>query len=428
MYSVEQNIKTGEKIYKTTLENGLKIFVCPKEGYAKKIGMYGTIYGSIDNDFIDINTGKRTKVEDGIAHFLEHKLFEQEDENALDLFAKMGVSANAYTSFDHTVYFFETSSKFEECVEKLLEFVNTPYFTYENVEKEKGIIGQEIRMYDDEASAVVYYNVLRAMYKEYPLKVDIAGTIESVNKIDKEALYSCYNTFYNPANMFVIIIGDVDVDWTIDKIKNQVQKGQFRSGKSVERFVIEEPQEIASKEIQKRLDVYMPYICVGFKHGKKDGATNIKNTVITEIINDVCFSNLSDFYEQLYNENIVNEPLQITYESGKDFAHTVIFAVSKQYEVCESRIKEYIKKLRNEGIDSALFDVAKRKMIGDIIYETEDIMGIHRKIIDSVIQGTDVYEETNIIDSITKQDVDKYIKEYLDEDVMVVSRVIEKRK
>ena len=219
MHNVEMNLKTGEQVYKTTLSNGLKVFVCPKVGYTKKVGMYGTIYGSIDNDFIDITTGERLKVEDGIAHFLEHKLFEQEGDNALDVFAKMGVSSNAYTSFDHTVYFFETSSKFEECVDKLLDFVSTPYFTDQNVEKEKGIIAQELKMYEDEPNSVAYYNVLRAMYNNFPLNVDIGGTVESVYKIDKEALYSCYNTFYNPANMFVIIIGDVDVEKTIKHIE-----------------------------------------------------------------------------------------------------------------------------------------------------------------------------------------------------------------
>ena len=156
MFKVEANLKTGEEIYKKTLANGLKVYICKKPGYIKKVGMYGTVYGSIDNDFIDITTGERLKVEDGIAHFLEHKLFEQEDANALDVFAKMGVSSNAYTSFDHTVYFYETSSKHEECLNKLLEFVNTPYFTDENVEKEKGIIAQELKMYEDSPEDLVY--------------------------------------------------------------------------------------------------------------------------------------------------------------------------------------------------------------------------------------------------------------------------------
>ena len=426
MNNIEENKKTGENIYKKVLDNGLKVFVCPKKGYTKKIGMYGTIYGSIDNDFIDIMTGKRTKVEDGIAHFLEHKLFEQEGENALDVFAKMGVSSNAYTSFDHTVYFFETSSKYEECLEKLLDFVNTPYFTDENVEKEKGIIGQEIRMYDDEPNAVVYYNVLRAMYKEHPLKVDIAGTVESVNRIDKEALYSCYNTFYNPANMFVIVIGDVDVDYTIDKIEQEMKKRSDKQSKTVERFNVDEPKDIAQKEIEKKLDVYMPYLCMAFKHGKKDGKTNIKNTVIVDLIDEICFSTMSDFYEEMYNKGIINEPMQIVYECGADFAHSVAFATSKKYNECEKEVKKYISKLKEQGISEELFEIAKKKKQGEYIHQTEDLMAIHRQIIDSIIQNTPVYEEMNIIDDITKQDVDMFIQEYLQEENMVISRVIEK--
>jgi len=425
VYNVEENIKTGEKVYKTVLDNGLKVFVCPKKGFVKKIGMYGTIYGSIDNEFVDITTGNRLKVEDGIAHFLEHKLFEQEGDNALDVFAKMGVSSNAYTSFDHTVYFFETSSKYEECLEKLLDFVNNPYFTDANVEKEKGIIGQEIRMYDDEPNAVVYYNVLRAMYKEHPLKVDIAGTVESVNRINKEALYSCYNTFYNPANMFVIVIGDVDVDYTIDKINEQINRIS-RNSAMVERFSPVEPQEIAQKEIEKKLDVYMPYLCVGFKHQRQDGKTNVKNTIIVDLINDICFSNLSEFYEKMYNDSVINEPMQISYECGADFAHTIVFATSKEYHKCEIKIKEYISKLKEGGVDEELFNIAKKKKQGEYIHQTEDLMAIHRQIIDSIIQDTSVYEEVNALENITKQDVDDFIKEYLREDNMVVSRVIEK--
>ena len=426
MYSIEENTRTGEKVYKTVLDNGLKVFVCPKPGFTKKIGMYGTIYGSIDNDFVDITTGKRIKVEDGIAHFLEHKLFEQEGDNALDVFAKMGVSSNAYTSFDHTVYFFETSSRYEECLEKLLDFVNTPYFTDANVEKEKGIIGQEIRMYDDDANAVVYYNTLRAMYKEHPLKVDIAGTVESVNRIDKEALYSCYNTFYNPSNMFVIVIGDVDVDYTINKIKEEMQKRADRISANVERFSPVEPKEIAMPEIEKKLDVYMPYVCIGFKHEKQEGKTNAKNTVIVDILNEMCFSTMSDFYEEMYNSGVINEPMQISYECGADFAHTIIFATSKDYNKCEAKIKEYISKLKETGIDQELFVIVKKQKQGENIHQTEDLMAIHRQIIDSIIQDTPVYEETTALDNITKQDIDNFIKEYLREDNKVISKVTEK--
>lgn len=428
MMQIEHNLKTGEEVVKTTLPNGLKVYVVRKPGFTKKIGMYGTKYGSIDNDFVDITTGKRLEVVPGIAHFLEHKLFEQEGDNALDVFAKMGVSSNAYTSFDHTVYFFETTDKFSECVDKLLDFVNTPYFTDENVEKEKGIIAQEIKMYDDEPNAVVYYNTLRAMYKDFPLNIDIAGTVESIYKINKEALYSCYNTFYNPKNMYVIIIGDVDVEKTINQIKEAFEIRYNKQVAEVERFVCEEPKEVATKEITKKLDVYMPYVCIGFKHEKQNGKTNVRNTVIVDMLNDICFSTMSDFYEKMYSEKIITEPVNISYEAGKDFAHTIIFATSKDYDKCIEKIQEYINELKANGIDEELFEIIKKKKIGETIFETEDIMSIHRDIIDAVIQETEVFEPQKALEDITKQDIDNFIRENLNEENMVISKVIGKNK
>ena len=252
-YEVEINAVTGDKIYKTTLKSGLKVFVCPRKDYTKKMGMFGTVFGSIDNELVDIETKERSKVPDGIAHFLEHKLFEQEDSNALDVFSKMGVDSNAYTSFDQTVYYFETAENYEECLEKLIEFVSTPYFTDQNVEKEKGIIAQEIKMYEDEPNAVVYYNLLRNLYKNHPINIDIAGTVETISKIDKETLYKCYYSYYNLKNMFLIIIGDVDVEEIIEKADLLVDKYyENRKTDIIERNKIEEPEEIQSNEITKK--------------------------------------------------------------------------------------------------------------------------------------------------------------------------------
>ena len=196
----------GETTFSTTLSNGLEIYICKKKGFSKKIGLFGTKYGSVTNDFIDITNNKRIKVPDGIAHFLEHKLFEKEGANALDLFSKMGVSSNAYTSFDQTVFYFETVEKFEESIRMLVKLIKEPYFTPENVEKEQGIIGQEISMYDDDQNFMVYFNALRAMYQKNPVRIDIAGTIESISHITADMLYTCYNTFYSPQNMFLIIL------------------------------------------------------------------------------------------------------------------------------------------------------------------------------------------------------------------------------
>lgn len=424
--TLETNNKTQDKVYKKTLKNGLLLYICPKAGYSKKIGMIGTVYGSIDNDFIDNKTNKRIRVENGIAHFLEHKLFEQEDGNALDLFAQMGVNSNAYTSFDHTVYFFETDKKFEKCLKTLINFVSTPYFTDENVEKEKGIIEQELKMYDDNQDAVVFYSLLNCMYNKLALNVDIGGTVESIYKINKEALYSCYNTFYNPKNMFVIIIGNVDIDKTVELIESEQERSNKATSKEVIRFFEEESEEIRRPEITKKMDIFTPSLCVGFKIGKKDGKTNIRNKVIIDLINEMYFSEISDFYEMMYKKEIINEPIQIDYESGKNYAHVIISTASKKYKTCEQEIIDHINRLIEDGVEKKLLDIAVKKKKGRLIFESEEIMSIHRKIINSIIEEVPVFEEENIINNITKEEIDTFIKDNMIPNKMCISRVITK--
>lgn len=425
--NINTNSLTGDNVVVTTLDSGFKVYIYPKKGFSKKIGMYGTYYGSIDTDFFDVLTNKRIKVPDGIAHFLEHKLFEQEDGNALDLFSKMGVSSNAYTSFDHTVYFFETNTNFDECLKTLFNFVSTPYFTDENVEKEKGIIAQELKMYDDEPTSVVYNNVLKCMYNKFPLNVDIGGTVESVYEITKEHLYSCYNTFYNPKNMFCIVIGDVNVDETINKINAYHKELNNVATNNIARYFEIESEGVAQKQIEKQMDIEIPYVCVGFKMLPQTGSNNVKNGVITEIINSACFGVESSFYEELYNLGKINDAISIMYESGEKFSHIVLFICSKEYQYVEERLIDYIKQLKKEGINEEDFDIAKKGLIGQAIFESEDIMGVHRNIINSIIQNTEVYSEENILKSITKYDVDEYIKEHLDMSKCVISRVIPKK-
>jgi len=426
MANLEINDITGQKVYKEILDTGLKIYICIKPGFSKKIGMYGTHYGSIDTDFFDVIENKRKKVPNGIAHFLEHKLFEQEDGNALDMFAKMGVSSNAYTSYDHTAYFFETDNKFEKCVETLFSFITSPYFTDENVEKEKGIIEQELKMYDDSPDSVVYYNVLRAMYNKYPLNIDIGGTVESVYSITKEDLYSSYNSFYNPQNMFVIIIGDVDVEQTIELIKKCHKKMPNKHSQTPKRFYENEENHIAMKEIEKKLDIYMPNICVGFKIGKNKGKENVRNAIITDYINKAFFSDISDFYEDMYKEGILTSPMYLTYESGKDFSHILIFFSSLKYKECENKLRKYIEKIKCDGMSAELFEMVKNKKIGQMIYSTEDLMHVSHEIIASIIEDTNVFEEAKIINSITLNEVNEYLKTKFDFEKMVVSRVLPK--
>ena len=220
---IVESSKIKEKAYIEKLENGMKVIIIPKQHTKKKYIIWGTHFGSIDNHFIMPQTGEEVYIPDGVAHFLEHKMFEQPDgTNSLDTLMALGLDANAYTTNDHTAYLFECTDHFEEGLNELMDYVQHPYFTDENVEKEKGIIGQEIKMYDDDPGWQLYMNTLDCMYKENPIKIDIAGTVESISKINPDVLYKCYNTFYHPSNMTMVVCGDFEPEKLLEEIKKRL--------------------------------------------------------------------------------------------------------------------------------------------------------------------------------------------------------------
>lgn len=422
---IEINNVTGDEVNKYTLDNGLSLYICNKPGYSSTIGMFGTEYGSIDNEFIDIETGNKEKVPEGIAHFLEHKLFEQEGANALDLFSKMGVSCNAYTSFDHTVYYFETTKKVEESLEKLVELVTTPYFTVENVEKEKGIIMQELKMYEDDPGSVVYYNTLKAMYVNHPLNIDIVGTRDSIMRITRENLYTCYNTFYSPNNMFFMVVGDVESsDDMAEYINNLFSKRENKyANKDITRIKVTEPQEISKKTIKKEIDIFNPYIAFGLKYLPKEGIENKKLDLVVQIIEEAAFSEMSDFYENLYNKGVVNEPIQFEYGYGVDYSYLLMLGCSQKPQEYITLVKEELQKLKDNGIDAESFNVAKNKIIGKYIFRSEKLMDMTRQIINSYILNTDIFNDIDILKEINLEDINKFLKENIDLENMVESQV-----
>ena len=415
----------GETTFSTTLSNGLEIYICKKKGFSKKIGLFGTKYGSVTNDFIDITTNKRVKVPDGIAHFLEHKLFEKEGANALDLFSKMGVSSNAYTSFDQTVFYFETVEKFEESIKMLVKLIKEPYFTPENVEKEQGIIGQEISMYDDDQNFMVYFNALRAMYQKNPVRIDIAGTIDSISHITSDMLYTCYNTFYSPQNMFFIVVGDVDVDETINLIEESINQYETKSDSKIVKYTEEEPREIAQKEITQKMDIYLPGLCIGYKLDLCSGKDIIKNECIADIISDMYFSRLSNFYEEEYNKGYINEEIDFIYEGSETFSHLVISATSTNIDELEMDILKYMKKIKSEDIDEELFEIIKRKKIGENILNSDRLGVSYRRIIDSILNNVPTYYDVEMYNSITSKDIKEFLDK-LDENYRVTSKIISK--
>ena len=405
----------GEETYITTLKNGLKVYICKKPGFERKLGMFGTKYGSLINEFVDIKTGEKLKVPDGIAHFLEHKLFEQEGANALDLFSKIGVSSNAYTSFDQTVYYFETIEKFEESIKLLIQLIKTPYFTDENVEKEQGIIGQEISMYDDEPNYAVYFNALKGMYNTHPVKVDIAGTIESISHITKDLLYTCYNTFYSAQNMFFLVIGDVDVEKTVALIEENIKiyEKDFDSKKEIkkiETYIPHEEAKINQKNVTRNMDIYMPMICMGYKLDVVKNDEIIKRQLLADIVSELYFSRSSDFFEEEYKKGIINDPVEFELEATKEFSHALLIASSEKIDVLKDDILKYIENIKLNPIDHSKFELIKKKMIGSQIALIDNYNYTYRKIIDSIVNETNLYGETKILKEINENDIKEFLK------------------
>ena len=259
-----ENKTVKEKAYFEELENGLKVIIIPKENTNKKMAIIGTKFGSIYNHFINPKTNEEEVIPDGVAHFLEHKMFEQANgTNSLDTLTAIGAEANAYTTNDHTAYYFETIDNFEPAFKELLNYVFHPYYTDENVEKEKGIIAQEIKMYDDDPISKVFLNSLQCMYNSCPVRIDVAGTVESINKITKDTLYSCYNTFYHPSNMILAVCGNFKPEYILNLIKENME--HFDKQGKIQRIYPTEKSEIFQKERIEEMEVSIPAFVIGIK-------------------------------------------------------------------------------------------------------------------------------------------------------------------
>lgn len=420
-----KNEALGETMLSAVHESGLKVYVFPKKGFSKYYAIYGTDYGSTDREFIVPGESEATVVPDGIAHYLEHKMFEQPDEtNAFDSFALTGASSNAFTSFDLTAYLFSCTDKFYENLDILLDFVNKPYFTDENVEKEQGIIGQEIKMYDDDPNWRVFFNTLTALFHNNPVKIDIAGTVESIAKIDKDILYKCYNTFYNPGNMVLVLVGDVDMDKAMECVDRHIDSG--RDLGEIKRPAIVEPKERVTEFSTQKLMVSQPLFQVGFKENLPytTGSELLKRELTTDIIIEALFGRSSNFYMELYNEGLIDPGFGGEAELEKRYGFTLIGGESKDPEAVYKRIKAEIKKAQQTGIDSEKIERARRIAKAAAIKLFNSIEGMGNSFIRLLMKGINPLEYAQAADSITKADVDERLKEHFDTDNSVLSTIV----
>ena len=418
------NEKLQEKMQFAVHKSGLRIYVFPKKGFSKYYAIYGTEYGSIDRSFKVPGEEEFSVVPDGIAHYLEHKLFEQEDGgNAFDLFAKTGASSNAFTSFDLTAYLFSCTDKFYENLDILLGFVNKPWFTKENVEKEQGIIGQEIKMYDDDAEWRVFFNTLTAMYHNNPVKIDIAGTVESIAKITPELLYRCYNTFYNPANMILVMVGDVDIEKAMTYVDKYVDES--RNLGEIPRAKFDEPKERVKEIVEQKLLVSRPLFRIGFKENQLDGDCEamLKREIATELILEAVFGKTSDFYMELYEEGLIDNSFDAETESTKAYGFTLIGGESSNPKQVYEKIKEKLLDIQKTGISEEDLKRAKKVLISGSIRMFNSVERMGNAFIRQLLAGYNPLEFGDMVEKVTDQEVMDRLKEHFDTQNCVLSIV-----
>lgn len=411
----------NETLYSFRHESGLPVYVLPKPGFGKSYALFATDFGSIHNEFfVD---GVHIKVPDGVAHFLEHKLFEEEQGNVFEKFSALGASANAFTSFDMTGYLFSATENFYEALEVLIQFVQNPYFTEENVEKEKGIIGQEIDMYRDDAEWNCFFGMLGGLYKNHPVHLDIAGTAESIGKIDKTLLYQCYNAFYAPQNMVLFVVGNVEES----KVREVVSRvAATKKAPQISFTLPDEPQGIVQEEVINHFMVAKPLFSLGFK--EKPAEDPIYAEAVYAVLGALLFGKSMPLYKKLYDEKLIGSTFSHAYTSGHGYAFMQIEGESDHPKRVRELVLEAIGKMRTDGIAQADFDRVKRSVLGKAIRALDNVENIAHSFVPAFFLGGDYLTYCDTVRNLQLSDVRTLLENGLASDKAVLSVIMPKER
>ena len=419
---IVESSKIKEKEYIEKLDNGMTVIIIPKKNLNKKYIIWGTHFGSIDNRFIMPGTGEEVFIPDGVAHFLEHKMFEQPNgTNSLDTLMALGLEANAYTTNDHTAYLFECTDNFYEGLDELMDYVQHPYFTDENVEKEKGIISQEIKMYDDEPNWRLYMNAMDCMYKNNPIKIDIAGSVESISKITPEVLYKCYNTFYNPSNMIMVVCGDFEPEKLLEEIKARLIEKPEQG--EIKRIYPEKEDNINMPYKEEKMEVSLPIFAIGYKdiEGMNNKEEIVKKHIAIEILLNMIIGKSSDLYKELYeNGDLFGEP-DLDYEFSDEYAHILISGQSKNPNIVKQKMEELVEEYKTNGLNEEHFNRIRKKVYGDYVVEYNNVGDIARMFLADKMKGINSFDYIENYNSVTKDFTEEILKNVFKKENMVMS-------
>ncbi len=427
-FTANRNVQIGETLFEGEHESGLKVYVMPKAGYSKSAAYFATNYGSVDRMFQGEDDPEPMVVPDGIAHFLEHKMFEEEDgTNVFEAFSKYGANANAYTSFTMTSYYFTCMSDLYENLDILLEFVTHPYYTPENVEKEQGIIGQEIRRYDDDPEWRLYFNAIKCMYHNHPVKIDIAGTVESIAKITDQTLYSVYERFYDPSNMALFVIGDCTPEAVAEVVDRHITRKTAKA--PVRRFFEEEPTDIVQNRWVQKLPVASTQFILAFKDDVVGGTPleMLKRSVVTEMVLGLLAEESSSLYWELYESGMITGSLDTEYDMEKTYAFSMMSGEGKDPDSVKERILAEVARIAENGFSPEEVERAKKNAYGHFLKTLNSVENIGTNFLADSFKSIHSLTEGEIIMSVTKEDLDERLRTHLSEKNCVLSIVCPER-
>lgn len=414
----------GEEVVCERLESGLEVCICPKPGFAKKYALLATRYGSNDVRF-RIN-GADVDTPAGIAHFLEHKLFEEDEGSVDDVFAEQGAYSNAFTNYNTTAYLFSCTDEFERSLKTLVNFVYSPHFTAESVEREKHIIEQEIRMGDDQPGWQVVAELMKSMYHAHPVRHDIAGTVESVRAIDVDVLNRCYSTFYHPYNMTLFAVGDIEPGRVTDLVAGEMERFSHGPVPKVERVRPDEPRGVARRRHSRKMAVSRPLVCMGFKDADVGYAGDklARKVVTCEVLLSILAGRSSDLFMEMYNAGIIDNSFSWDYSFDSDYAMVSFDGRTPDPEAFVGRLVEGIQQFLRVDLDIEAFERVRKMLTGTWLREFNSLEAITYQFIDYHFLGMNIFDRLQLASSVTGEDVKVMAEKLLDEANMSVSTVL----
>lgn len=414
--------RVGDSYTRIEHPSGLTILLYPKERCSSTYAIFGTRYGSIDNCFQREGEPGPQSVPEGIAHYLEHKLFESEEGDAFDRFARTGASANAYTSFESTCYLFSCTDQVYQSLEILLDFVQSPYFTEETVRKEQGIIGQEIKMYDDDPQWRMMLNYLKAMYHSHPIREDVAGTVESIAQITPELLYRCYRTFYNLGNMVLAIAGNVDVDRALEVCERMLKPGKPAA---VRRVLPQEPDSIVRPYVEERLSVAVPLFQFGFKEPCAGASRSERDVAAAEVLLEALASDASPLFRRLLDQGLINESsFSYEYFEGSGYATVMFSGESQDPQAAAQAILEEVERFQREGVPPEAFERSKRALYGELVAALNSTGSVANGLANMHLKGRELFTYIDALASLRPEDGEERLKKLFQREHSVLSVIL----